>query len=207
MDIPLQRTARAIASALPAEPLAIPELYIESCQNYASAIDARLVNPCACSVYLAHVPAVAHIDRPLEIELAAAHPATLAASTARFISTRATLQVAVGQARVAHSVPVSARLSGEGWVARALIHPSAWASADHIALVGITLAGRSLPSDPLSAFLRVGYNHDPELDGAVHKAIWDSDVQALQVALDGGGSTEGADRVRGKEDGSHGMSK
>ena len=121
---------------------------------------------------------------------------TLAAS-----GSPALLSIAVevpGQPQVAVSLPVSARVSGSVWIARALVSPTTWADAVSVTVVSLSLAGRPLPCDCLPAILRVGYNHAPASAGAVFAAAKAGDVPAQQAALDAGGSTEEADTVRGR---------
>ena len=98
-------------------------------------------------------------------------------------------------------IPVSARPSGSGWTARALLRPSAWANADSVTVVSLSLAGRPLPCDCLPATLRVGYNHASAREGAVFEAAKAGDLPALQAALDAGGSTEESNLVCAGEGG------
>ena len=166
-----------------------------------SVIEARLVSPFASSFALTGVPARVHADRPLELELAAVGSgagAGAAVAIASWLSAHACLAIAVempGQHRLEVYLPVSARPSGGGWIARALIHPSAWADAASVTVVSLSLAGRLLPCDFLSATLQVGYNHARAPAGAVYAAAKVGDVPALQAALDAGGSTEEAEGV------------
>ena len=160
-----------------------------------TAIEACLFSPCASSLSLTRVPARVQADRPLEIELAAAGFSAggiVAESVASWISAYALLAIAVEvpvQPREEVSVLVKARPSGDGWIARALIHPSAWADAASVTVMSLSLAGRPLPCDCLPAKLRVGYNHARAPAGAVIAAAESGDVPALQAALDAGRST------------------
>ena len=152
---------------------------------------------------MSRVPSRVHADRPLEIELAAVGTgagATAAVTIASCISTHARLVLAVEvlrQPRVEVSVPVRARPSGVGWIARALVRPATWADAASVTVGSMSLAGRSLVCDCLPATLLLGYNHAPAPEGgAVLAAAKAGDVPALQAALDSGRSTEEADVVR-----------
>ena len=192
-------------------PLELPDLGIEPCAypHGGSTIGARLVNPYASAIVLTRVPPIVHVNRPLEIAVAAASDnpgcvaGRVAASTTRCIITHARLSVIVqthGLSRDYFHVPVSARPSDGGWIVRALVHPASWVDAVSITVVSLTLAGRPLPYDYLPTTLRVGYNHAPAPAGAVLEAAETGDSAALQAALDAGGSTEEADEVRrGKE--------
>ena len=141
-----------------------------------SAIEARLVSPYASSFAITGVPARVHADRPLELELAAVGLGAggdTAESFANWISTHVCLAIALdnpGLHREDVSVIVSACPSGDGWIARAPIHPSAWAGAASVTVVSLSLAGRPLPFDCLPATLQVGYNHAPAPAGAVYAA-------------------------------------
>ena len=98
------------------------------------------------------VPSLVHADQPLELELAAVGlvaGAGAAVSVASWISAHALLTVEIaGQSR---SAPVSARPSGVGWIARALIRPAAWADAASVTVVSLKLAGRPFPCNCLPA--------------------------------------------------------
>ena len=172
------------------------------CDSGTSVIEARLVSPCASTFAMTRVPALVHADRPLELELASvglcADP-RVAESIASWISAHACLAIAVefpGQPREVLSLPAIAGPSGSRLILRALVRPSAWADAESVTLVSMSLAGRSLPCDCLPVTLRVGYNHAPAPEKAVYGAAEASHVPALLVALDAGGSTEEADEVR-----------
>ena len=142
-----------------------------------------------------------HAAQPLEIGLTGAGlgAGTVAAtSVARWISAHARLVIAVegeGQS-VFHSLPVSARPSGGGWIARALIRPTSWADAAFVTVMSLTLPGRPLPCDCLPATVQVGYNHAQAPAGMVYWAAKAGDAPALRAALDAGGSTEEASEVR-----------
>ena len=193
-----------LVSRLSVGPLEIPFLGMEQCASATSTVDTRLVSPSARALALTRVPARVHVNRPLEVELAAAGlcPSVDAAeSVASWISAHAILQISVeepGQPRGEVSLLVKARPSGDGgWITRALSRPAAWADAASITVVSLSLAGRPLPCDFLPAILAVGYNHAPAQAGVVCEAAQAGDVPALQAALDAGGSTEEADEVRG----------
>ena len=178
------------------DPLEISGLCMEPGDSAISALGAFLVSPSESALVLTRVPARVHADRPLELELAAvgfgADPGT-AVSIASWISAHVCLTVKMeGQSLC---VPVTARHSGGGWVLRALARPSAWASAESVTVVSLSLAGRPLPCDYLPATLPVGYNHAPSPPGAVLAAVKAGDLAALRVSLDAGGSTEEADEV------------
>ena len=140
-----------------------------------------------------------HANRPLEIELAAVeHNADAEAVNLaeRCDSTCAVLSVEIqGHPRACDLVLVSRRPAA-GWIARALIHPAAFADVASVTLVSISMEGRQLPCDCLPATVRVGYNHQPASVGAVYAAAEEENLPALQAALDAGGSTEEADEVR-----------
>ena len=166
-----------LASTLLAVPLEIRHLGVEPSGSPASAIAALLVSPSASALALSRVPPRVHSDRPLEIELTGVGYDTgsgAATSVARWISDHARLAIAVevaGQSRVFHSLPVSARPSGGGWIARALIRPASWADAAFVTVVSLSLAGQPLPCECLPATLRVGYNHAPAPAGAVLRLL------------------------------------
>ena len=192
----------SLISSLPVGPLEIPALGVEPCEPATSAVDARLTSPSASTFTLTRVPALVHADRPLEIFFAVVglgSGAGPAVSIASWISAHACLTIVVavpGQPRVEVSVPVTAHLFRDRWIARALVRPAAWADAASVAVVSLSLAGWPLPCDCLPATLRVGYNHAPAPAGAVLTAAKFVDVKKLQGALDAGGSTEEADEVR-----------
>ena len=187
---------------------------MEPCDSGTSAIEARLFSPSASILAITGVPALVLADRPLEVELAAvgldAGTTSAAVSIASWISAHACLAVAVevsGQPQVEASLPVSARVSGGGWIARALVSPSAWADALSVTVVSLSLAGRPLPCDCLPAILPVGYNHAPAPAGAILAAVRAGDMAALQAALDDGQSTEEACEVRGGGRRAHGRAR
>ena len=175
----------------------VPDLSIKSSLSPMTAIEARLVSPCASDVVLSGLPALVLADRPLEFVLAAVGygvgTGSAAESLARWISARALISLDISGK--SHDVRVSLRPSGSGWVARALIRPASWAGAATVTFVSLTLAQQRLPSRRLPASLRVGYNHAPADEGHVLWAAEADDVPALQAALDGGASTEEADDV------------
>ena len=200
----LRRNAAALAAVLPAGPLAIPDLDVEPHVSPTSAIEARLASPSASALVLTRLsrrllPAA---DRNLKFKLTDVGLGTSASgaeSVARWISSYALISIPLevaGRPHVSYCVPVTARRSGDGWVARALIRPESWANASSVTVVSISLAGRPL-SNGLPATLQVGYNHAPAPAGAVLAAAEAGEVPALQAALVAGGSTEEADRVRG----------
>ena len=186
------------------DPIELPALDLDLFQSPASTIDAHLVSPSASTLVLelTGIPLVVLRDRPLEIELSAVslHPhLPPVVSVARIISTHALLTVAVevkGRPCISYTVPVSLRPSVSGWIARALIRPASWAVATSVTVVSLALAGRPLPISRLPATLRVGYNNAPAPGGDVVSAAKRGDVGAMQAALDAGGSTEEADKVR-----------
>ena len=192
-----------LAWPLPTVPLEFPNITIDPWNYPTTVIEARLISPSAGELLLAHLPSRLHANRPLEIEVAACEPSTgdnaEAASVARWIFTHARISITVdliGRTRVFNSLPLSARLSGGGWIVRALLHPAPWVDASSVSVVSLTQAGRPLPRDSLPATLRVGYNHAPAIAGAVFAATLADDLPALQAALDAAGSTEEADEVR-----------
>ena len=148
------------------------------------------------------LPTCVYADRPLEIELAVGFGAGAGVepvSAARWISDHARLMidVKIGRKVASHSVSLSARPSGGGWIARALIRPASWADTGTITVVSLSLAGRIQPCQSLPATLKVfHYIHKRARKGAVLRAAQDGDVPALRAALDAGGSTEEADEVR-----------
>ena len=122
-----------------------------------------------------------------------------AVAIASWISAHACLAIAVevpGQPREDVSVPVTARPSGSGWIARALVRPASWANAGSITVVSLSLDGLPLVCDYLPVTLQVGYNHAPSPAGVIVRAAKTGRVAALQAALDAGGSTAEADAVR-----------
>ena len=169
-----------------------------------SAIKARVVSPSASAFVLSRVPSLVHIDRPLELGLVVGrlgNGADAAESMASWLSTHAVLQITFevpGQPHGEVSVLVRARPSGSRWIARALVHPAAWAYAASITVVSLSFAGRPLPCDCLPATLRVGYNHAQSPAGAVFAAATAGDLPALHAALEAGGSTEETDEVGGE---------
>ena len=186
-------------------PLEVPALDVELRQSPSSAIDACLVGLSTRALELIRVPPLVLADRPLEIGLAAFGPhvgACAAASMTHCLSTHALLLIVVeftGQSCATLSVPVAVHSAGDGWVARALIRPAAWADVASVTVVSLSLAGRPLMSDLLPMTLRVGYNHSPAPSGAVLAAAMAGNVLALEAALAAGGSTEEADEVRKKD--------
>ena len=163
-------------------------------------IETRLVSLTARAVVLRLVPARVHADRPLEVDLAAVRFGTIAGAVtvSSWISAHARLVISVeraGQPQGHNSLPMTARPSGDSWIARVLVHPAYWADAASVSVVSLSLAGRPLPCDCLPATLRVGYNHAPAPAGAVYAAAKAGDVAALLAALEAGGSTEEANGV------------
>ena len=197
MTTNLQSEAAAKVTSLPEGP--IEATYLDMVPFYfpTSAIEARLVSSLSRALELTRVPPRVHADRPLEIDLGARGLDTGAGATG-FISAHACLAIEIevtGHSSVSYTLPLSARSSSGGWVARALIHPAAWVNAASITVVSFSLARRPLLSDCLPVTLEVGYNHAPAPAGAVLLAAQTGDVRALQAALDVGGSTEEADDV------------
>lgn len=197
--------ASDLACSIPAEAFEIPDMTISPFTT--STIEARLVSPSASEFELSRVPRRVHSDRPLELELVAVRlgaGAGAAVSVASWIFAHARLTITVdmpGQPGGAVVLHVNARPSGGGCIIRALVHPSAWADAATVTVVSLSLAGRPLHSDCLPATLQVGYNHTltiaPASAGAVLSAAKAGSVPALWAALEAGGSTDEADRVRG----------
>ena len=194
--------AVALACSISAEAFEIRDVTMVPFPSTTSTIETRLVKPSPSEFAISRVPSVVHSDRPLEVELIVvglSAGANAAESLASWISSHAVLQISIavpGQPRAEVSLLVKARPSGDGWIARALARPAAWADAASVTIVSLSLAGRSLPCDCLPATLRVGYNHAPAPAGAVLAAARAGDVPALQAALDAGGSTEEVDEVR-----------
>ena len=185
--------------------LEIPTVTMGPCDSatFATHIEARLISPSASDFVLNQMPSCVHADRPFELEFGdidLSEDAGMAESVASWISAHARLQISVeapGQPQVEVTMLVNARPSAGGWIARALVSPSVWANATSVTVVSLTLADRPVPCHCLPATLRVGYNHAPAGEGAVFAAARAGDVPALEAALDAGGSTEEADRVRG----------
>ena len=138
-------------------------------------------------------------DSTLEIKLEAiglGAGAVAIVTVSRWISTHASLSIDIcGKSRATYSVPVSARPSGDEWIALALLRPVVFADATPMTLGSILFAGQPLPFYRLPATLRVGYN-SPTSAVAVYEAARDGIIPAQQAALDAGGSTEEADTVR-----------
>ena len=200
---PYTHAAVESQAAISVGPHEIPELCMGLCDRTTSSIDARLVAPSASSLCITRVPSDFYADRPLTIQLAVAGlcvDAPMAASVAAWLSMQILLHITVdktGRPCSSYTVPVSVHPSrGGGWIARAIIRPSAWADAASVTVVSLSLAGRPLHSDCLPATMRVGNNHAMAPAGAVFAAAEAGDVAALQAALDAGGSTEEASRVR-----------
>ena len=192
--------ALADASTIPCGPLENTYVELMPCEV---TILPRLGSPSARSLVLSRVPTRVHADAPLEMEVAdsgngAAVDAS-AASMGRWLSAHAKVSLVVGmkgQVDASYSVPVAVRPSGNGWIARVLIHPATWANVASVTVLSLSLAGRPLPCDCLPATLRVGFNHTRAPAGAVHSAAKAGDMPALQAALEAGGSTEETDAVR-----------
>ena len=201
----LVQSVASLASILPVGPFEIPALGVESYDSATFEIlDARLVNPSVCKLAVICVLHRVHANQPLEVELSVdgfgkLDGADAAASTASWISahTRLTLTVEVeGQHIAPISVPVSVRLSGGSWLARALVQPACWVNATAFTVISLSFAGRLLPCYFLPATLRVIFNHAPAPPGAVCLAAAAANISALQDALNAGGSTEEMDEVR-----------
>lgn len=193
------RDAAALVSALPVGSLEIPDLGMELASSDVAPIATRLVSPCARDLVPSRVLPLATTDSPLTIHFTANNSCvgTRASSVARWLSTHARLSLVVVGQDVHVSSPVSVRLCGKAWIARAIVHPSLWVDAASVTVVSISLAGLGIqPCDCLPATLRVGYNHALAPAGMVFTAARTGDIPALQAALDAGGSTEEADRVR-----------
>ena len=192
----LLRMAATAASSLPVCPFEITELSMQPSPSV-SPIEVCLASFSTSAIVLNSVPALLHANRPLEVVLAAAGFGRDAANLARWISSHALLHLEIaGQSIASTPVPILTRLSDDGWIARALICPAAWSAVASVTVVSLTLAGRLVPSDRLPTTLRVGYNHAPAPAGAVYAAAQVGDMQALQAALDAGGSTAEACEVR-----------
>ena len=194
----LTREAASFAALAPLGPVEVPDVNMEPADATPSIIGASLVSPSAIAVSFSRVPALAKIDQPLEFGTVCIGPrpgARAAASLARRISSHAVISCISEEGGHSHAY-LSVRPSDDGWIARALIRPSAWAGAASVSIVSLGLAGQPLPCDYLPATIRVGYNHDPAPAGAVLTAAMTGHVNALQAALDAGGSTEEADKVR-----------
>ena len=131
----VSRVVAALASTFPPVPLEITELEMSPYDSLTSSIAAQLVSPSASALVLSRVPLRVHSDRPLEIELTdvgLGARMVAAASVARWILAHARLVIDVdvaGQSRLFHSLPVSSRPSGGGWIARALTRPATWDDA------------------------------------------------------------------------------
>ena len=200
MEAPLAGEVAALSSSLPAGPLEIPLLDMESFESSTSIIEAILVCPSLSKISLARVPSVVLAERPLDFDLSGIERplgSLAAASIAHGISSNARLQVVLKACDVRTCFPLIVRPSASGWVARALVSPATLASETFITVESLTLAGHLLPSDCLPTVLRVGYNHAHAHAGAVLAAAKEGDSAALKLALGAGGSTEEADEVRG----------
>ena len=197
--------AVAFASTLPSSPLETPALQLEPCPHPTSAIEALLNSSPFSTLELTHVPPRVCANRPLEIELTGVGlgaGASVTAPVAQWLSGHASLAIDIelsDNSRGAFSVDVSACPSDSGCMIRALVHPASWADATSVTVVSLTVAGRPLTCNRLPAALPVGYNHTPAPQGEVYAAASAGDVPVLQAALDAGGSTEEADRVRRKK--------
>jgi len=194
---------QSMVSRLPVGPLEIPHICIKHYHTPTSVIEARLSCSSASSLVLTTLlPARVHADRPLDIDISVVGlcgDACAAAHSSNCFAVHASLAISVEtprQPRIQLSVSVSMRPSSGGWIARALAHPKSWANATSITVVSLSLARRPVLCERLPAELQVGYNHAPAPAGAVLKASYAGNVQALRTALDVGGSTEEADMVR-----------
>ena len=200
---PMLRMTVSLACSIPVEACGISEMTIAPFYSTTIVIEARLVSPLASEFVLSRVPSLVHLDRPLELELAAVRQGEdtdAAESVASWISAHALLQISVEAPRQPQgevSVLVKARPSGGRWNVRALIHRAVWANAASVTVLSLSLAGRPLLCDCLPVTLRVGYNHAPAPEGAVFAAAQACDLPALEAAIEAGGSTEEADEVRG----------
>ena len=155
----------ALVASIPVSPLEMGDIELEPCVSPSTAIEARVVSPSATALVVSQIPPRVHADRPLEIKITAIGVGTLAPrsvtdSVARFLSTHASLEIAIdaaGRPLVSYEVPLSVRSSDSGgeWIARALVRPSAWADAATVTVVALTLVGHPLPFDSLPATLRV----------------------------------------------------
>ena len=198
--VPLAHIVGALCAALPVSPTEIKVLELEHCRFPTLAIEARLASPTASDVEPIRIPQRVYAYRPIEIVLAPVGRVwdlSTAESVARCISThgRLSLDIPGWTSRASLSVPVYVRPSDGGWIARALTHPAAWADAASVTVHSMSFAGRSLPCDCLPSTLQGSYNHAPAPEGAVYAAAQAGNVQALQAALDAGGSTEDTDGV------------
>ena len=194
----LTRSAIDLATSISGGPLSGAGMVLARCPT--TVTEALLISPSTLHTVCARMPHRVSTRRPLEIKLAAAGDLRAASSVARCISSHVGIKLVIdppGQSggSVSGSVHVSARPLGGYWVARVLMHPAAWADADTVTLVSMTLAGRPMPCAGLPATLRVGYNHAPAAAGAVLAATMAADVRALKAALNAGASTEEADEV------------
>ena len=199
--VPLTRAAALLASASPGCQAEIPELGMAPCRSFTSAIGACLVNPTVSSLMLTSVPPFVLADRPLEFELTAVDPdlgAREISSVARSVSQLAHVCISVEANGCASlSAPVSLRPFGVGWIARAMLHPTAWIDAASVSVVSFTLAVQNpLPGRSLPATLRVGYNLNPSPAGPVFAAANAGSALVLKSLLDAGCSTEEAGKVR-----------
>lgn len=193
----LTRVATTLARPFSTDQAQMPQLCLGTIQSDDAAIEARLLSP--ISYVELRAPRVVCFDRPLEVEISCSDRVIAASVFARFISSHATLSLEIhanGQYPVKCVVPVSARPSGGGCIARALIRTEAWAKSESVTVVSLALADHLLPCNGLPATLRVGYTHALAPAGAVHEAASCGDVPALLAALDAGGSTEERDEVR-----------
>ena len=195
----------ALASRFSMGPLEISALGVHPCDppRSTSAIEASVVSPSSSALIWNHMPGRVHADRPLEVKVTAVEldpEVGATALVARWLSAHALLTIEVdveGQQRASYTCPLAVHSSACGWLARALIRPSAWVNAASVAVVSLTLAGQSISCDCIPAIQRVGYNHGIAPAGAVFRAARAGDVAALQAALDAGGSTAEKDEVRG----------
>ena len=202
----IRATVAALVSSTSIGPIEIPTLVMLPCDAATSAIEASVIRPLATAFLWNHMSGRVHTDRPLEINVTAAgieRGVGATALVARWLSAHALLTIEIdveaGQDRASYTSPLTTRQSAGGWLARAIISPSAWANAASVTMVSITLAGRLMSCDCLPSTLLVGYNHTPAPAGAVLEAARAGDVPALQAALEAGGSTEEADAVRGED--------
>ena len=201
---PLTREAAAFASATSEGPVEVPQLSIEPRQTSDFAIKARILSPSTYSLVVTRVPRVFLANnQPLEIHVshAGSHSdASTAACLARSISAHARLALVV-ETKTKSSVKLTVETfmrptnNSDGWVVRAQLCPASWANAASVSVASLTIADRPVPCSLFPASVRVGFNHASVAAGAVLAAAKAGDVTALQAALEGGGSTEEADKV------------
>lgn len=196
--LPFASEVAALVSNLPVGPREIVEMRLDNCQYSEGVIGARLETPSAQNIYLYSVQPFAS-KLPIEIVFSAGDSFVTsheAACVSRCIDTHVILIVNVvsSMSLVCHSVQVSARPSGNIWIARALLHPASWADAVSVTVVSISFATSMLPCECLPAHLPM-YRCVLAPPGKVYVAARRGDVVAIKDALYTGGSTEEADSV------------